>query len=360
MVIEYFKIKSFGNADNVRVEPGDVSALVGEGGIGLAALTAFELFVFYGAEECGAKVQPYLDSAKGPVAGGYAVVSDGGRRYVVAREYFKGEERLLVKDADTDIEIKVPGSAGEFFFSRTAEEFINGAKGAPADMSEILKTTQIHIDSTRKIKANEILALREKLDSLGKKQMRLGAESMAARGVNPSERLEKARRVQKELLECDARVRELDGGGGKPAVMKKRGLIIALCVGGGALLLGVLWFLFMSSIKMDKAKSFFLSLGLIGAGLTVLLWVLFFKLTEKLVMKNASVSGDALAARREELSEKLDILLEGSDFEELERQAKQSDAVSAARSSAEIERDLEQVNREMEEARRLLNEKLAE
>ena len=76
MVIEYFKIKSFGNVDNARVEPGEVSSLAGKGGLGIAALTAFELFIFYGVKECAAEVQPYLDSAKGPVAGGYAVVAE--------------------------------------------------------------------------------------------------------------------------------------------------------------------------------------------------------------------------------------------------------------------------------------------
>ena len=358
MVVEYFKIRSFGNVDNAKVEPGDVTAVAGRDGIGLATLTAFELFVFYGSNECAAQVRPYLDSAKGPVAGGYAVLSDGDRRYVVAREYLNGEERLLVKDADTDIEIKVPGSAGEFFFSRTAEEFMNGSEGAPVDISDLLKTSTIRMDSTAKIKANEILELREKLDSLGKKQMRLGAESMAARGVNPSERLEKARRVQKELLENEERIRRLDGSEGKPALMKKRFFVTALTVGAVILALGVLLFMFMGSINMEKTKSFFLSLGLMGVGLTVLLWLLIFKVTEKLVMRNAPNAGQELIERREELSEKLDILLEGSDFEELEKRAKQSEGVSAARSCAEIERDLEQVNREIDETRKLLNEKL--
>ncbi len=359
MVIEYFKIKSFGNVDNVRVEPGEVSSLAGKGGLGIAALTAFELFIFYGVKECAAEVQPYLDSAKGPVAGGYAVVADGTRRYIVAREYLHGEERLLVKDADTDVEIKLPGSAGEFFFSRTAAEFINGSEGAPADISDILKTSRIRIDSTEKIKTNEILALREKLDSLGKKQMRLGAESMAARGVNSAERLRKARQVQKELLECDNRIRKLDGSGKKPLAMKRRYFIAVLSTGAGILLLGVLFFLLMGSINMDKAKAFFISLGLIGVGLTVLLWVLFFKITEKLVMKSVPDAEKALAARRDELSEKLNILLEGSDFEELEKQAKQSKGVSSARPAEEIERDLEQVSREIDEVRKQLNEKLS-
>ena len=116
MIIEYYKIKSFGNVDNLRLEPGDVSAFAGKGELGLATLTAFQLFIFYGSKECAAEVQPYLDSAKGPVAGGYAVLSDGDRRYVVAREYLNGEERLLVKDADTDIEMQIPTSAGEFVF----------------------------------------------------------------------------------------------------------------------------------------------------------------------------------------------------------------------------------------------------
>lgn len=359
MVIEYFKIRSFGNADNVRVEPGDLSALAGKGELGVAALTAFELFVFYGSKECAAEVQPYLDSAKGPVAGGYAVISDGERRYVVAREYFNGEERLLVKDADTDIEIKIDGSAGEFFFSRTAEEFMNGSDGAPADISDLLKTSPIRLDSTAKIKANEILALREKLDALGKKQMRLGAESMAARGVNPAERLRRAREVQKELLELDDSINEFDASGSKPAAMKKKTFIILFCVGGTVLLLGALLFLFMGSISMEKTKAFFLSLSMMGVGFAILLWILFFKLIEKTVMKNVPDTEEALRARREELSEKLDILLEGSDFEQLEKQAKQSGAASA-RSSAEIERELEQVNKEMEEVRKELNAKLSE
>ncbi len=360
MKIEYFKIKSFGNADNVKVEPGDASALAGRSGLGLATLTAFELFIFYGVKECGPEVRPYLDSAKGPVAGGYAVVSDADRRYVVAREYLNGEERLLVKDDDTDIEIKLPGSAGEFFFSRTAAEFMEGSEGAPADISDLLKTTRISIDSTEKIKANEILALRERLDSLGRKQMRLGAESMAARGVNSAERLRRARQVQKELLECDESLRELDGSGEKPRAMKKKYFIAALAAGGVIFLLGALMFLLMGSINMDKAKAFFISLGLMGVGMTVLLWVLFFKIIEKLVMKDVPASGEELAARRDALSEKLDILLEGSDFEALEKQAKQSEGVSTARPADEIERDLEQVNREIEEVRKLLNEKLAE
>lgn len=359
MVVEYFKIKSFGNVENARVEPGDVSALIGKGGLGIATLTAFELFVFYGSKECAAEVQPYLDSAKGPVAGGYAVLADGDRRYVVAREYLNGEERLLVKDADTDIEIKVPGSAGEFFFSRTAEEFINGSEGAPIDISDILKTAPIRLDSTAKIKANEILELREKLDALGKKQMRLGAESMAVRGVNPAERLRKARQVQKELLENENSIRRLDAPAGKPRAMKKWYSIAVLVVGLGILLLGVLLFLMMGSINMEKTKSFFLSLGMIGVGLTVLLWLFFFKIIEKVVMKGVPNTEETLIARRNELSEKLDILLEGSDFEELEKQVKQSNAVSSARSAEEIERDLEQVNREIEEVRKQLNEKLS-
>ena len=360
MVIEYFKIRSFGNADNIRVEPGDLSALAGKGELGAAALTAFELFIFYGSKECAAEVRPYLDSAKGPVAGGYAVISDGARRYVVAREYFNGEERLLVKDADTDIEMKINGSAGEFFFSRTAEEFLNGSEGAPVDIGDLLKTSPIRLDSTAKIKADEILALREKLDVLGKKQMRLGAESMAARGIDPAERLRKAREVQKELLENEERLKELDGSGGRPAAMKKKHLIILLCVGGGILLLGVLLFMFMGSINMEKTKSFFLSLGMMGVGMAILLWILFFKLIEKLVMKNVPNADETLRARRDELSEKLDILLEGSDFEELEKQAKQSGGARAARSNAEIERELEQVNKEMEEVRKKLNEELSE
>ncbi len=359
MIIEYFKIKSFGNAENARVEPGDVSALVGEGGLGLAALTAFELFIFYGSKECAAEVQPYLDSAKGPVAGGYAVVSDGERRYVVAREYLNGEERLLVKDADTDIEIKVPGSAGEFFFSRTASEFMHGSEGAPVDISDILKTAPIRIDSTQKVKANEILALREKLDALGKKQMRLSAESMAARGVNPSERLRRAREVQKELLENEERIKRLGGSDAKPAAIKKKHFIAALAVGAGVFFLGLMLFFLMGSINMEKTKAFFLSLGLMGVGFAVLLWILLFKIIEKIVMKNVPNTGEALIARRAELSEKLDILLEGSDFEELEKQAKQSESVSTTRSGAEIERDLEQIGREMEEVRKQLNEKLS-
>ena len=358
MIIEYFKIKSFGNVDNARVEPGDVSALVGEGGLGLAALTAFELFIFYGSKECGAEVQPYLDSAKGPVAGGYAVVSDGGRRYVVAREYLNGEERLLVKDADTDIEIKVPGSAGEFFFSRTASEFMHGSEGAPVDISDILKTAPVRIDSTQKVKANEILALREKLDALGKKQMRLSAESIAARGVNPSERLRRAREVQKELLENEERIKR-GVSDAKPAAMKKKHFIAALIIGGGVFFLGLLLFFLMGSINMEKTKAFFLSLGMMGAGFSVLLWILLFKIIEKIVMKNAPNTEETLAARRSELSEKLDILLEGSDFEELEKQAKQSESVSTVRSGAEIERDLEQVSREIDEVRKQLNEKLS-
>lgn len=359
MIIEYFKIKSFGNVDNARVEPGDVSAFVGDGGLGLATLTAFELFIFYGSKECGAQVQPYLDSSKGPVAGGYAVVSDGDRRYVVAREYLNGEERLLVKDADTDIEIKVPGSAGEFFFSRTAAEFIHGSGGAPVDISDILKTAPIRIDSTQKLKANEILALREKLDALGKKQMRLSAESMAARGVNPSERLRKARDVQKELLENEERIKRLGGSAARPAALKKKYFVAVLTIGGALFLLGLLLFFLMGSINMEKTKAFFLSLGMMGAGFSVLLWILLFKIIEKIVMKNDPNTADVLAARRGELSEKLDILLEGSDFEELEKQAKQSESVSTTRSGAEIERDLEQVNREIDEVRKQLNEKLS-
>lgn len=360
MIIEYYKIKSFGSAENVRLEPGDVSALVGKGVLGLATLTAFELFVFYGSRECGAEVQPYLDSAKGPVAGGYIVLADGERRYVVAREYLNGEERLLVKDADTDIEIKLSGSAGEFFFSRTAAEFMHGSEGAPVDISDILKTAPIRLDSTAKLQANEILALRERLDALGKKQMRLGAESMAARGVNPAERLRKARQVQKELLENEQRIRGLGDGEDKPTAMKKRHFISALVVGGGVFFIGLLLFLLMGSINMEKTKAFFLSLGLMGVGLTVLLWLLLFKLVEKVVMKNVPNTAQALVARRDELSEKLDILLEGSDFEELEKQAGQSESVSSVRSAAEIERDLEQVSREMEAVRKQLNEKLAQ
>lgn len=358
MVVEYFKIKSFGNVDEAKIAPGDVTALAGKDGIGLATLTAFELFIFYGSKECGAEVQPYLDSAKGPVAGGFALLSDGDRRYIVAREYLNGEERLLVKDADTDIEIKVPGSAGEFFFSRTAQEFINGSEGAPVDMSDLLKTSTVRIDSTEKVKANEILELREKLDSLGKKQMRLGAESMAARGVNPSERLRKARQVQKELLENEERIRRAEDADEKPVAMKKWHAIAAITVGVGIFLLGVLLFLLMGSINMEKTKAFFLSLGMMGVGLMVLLWILIFKITEKVIMRNVPNMRQTLIERRDELSEKLDLLLEGSDFEELERRALQSDGGSTARSGSEIERELEQVNREIDETRKLLNEKL--
>ncbi|MBR5769578.1 MAG: hypothetical protein IKX98_05675 [Clostridia bacterium] len=358
MIIEYYKIKSFGNVDNLRLEPGDVSAFAGKGELGLATLTAFQLFIFYGSKECAAEVQPYLDSAKGPVAGGYAVLSDGDRRYVVAREYLNGEERLLVKDADTDIEMQIPTSAGEFFFSRTAKEYMHGSEGAPVDISDILKTAPIRMDSTAKIKANEILALRERLDALGKKQMRLGAESMAARGVNPAERLRKAREVQDELLENEERLKELAGSGEKPTAMKKKTLVLLLCAGGFLFVAGLLLFLLMSYINIEKSKAFFISLGLMGAGAAVLLWLLFFKLIEKIVMKNVPNTEEALRARREELSEKLDILLEGSDFEQLERQAKQS--VSTARSAAEIDRDLEAVNKEMEEIRTKLNKELTE
>ena len=359
MVVEYFKIRSFGNVDNTKVEPGDVTAIAGKGGIGLATLTAFELFIFYGSKECEAQVRPYLDVAKGTVAGGYAVLSEGNRRYVVAREYLNGEERLLVKDADTDIEIKVPGSAGEFFFSRTATEFMNGSEGAPVDMSDLLKTAPIHIDPTEKINANEILKLRERLDTLGKKQMRLGAESMAARGVNPAERLMKARQVQKELLENEERIRRLDSNSGeKPVIMKKGFFISVLFIGIVVSLIGILLFMFMGSINMEKTKAFFLSLGLMGIGMMVLIWLLIFKITEKFVMKNVTNSEEALIERRDDLSEKLDILLEGSDFEELERRARQSNGASTVRPYAEIERELAQVNREIEETRKLLNEKL--
>ena len=82
-------------------------------------------------------------------------------------------------------------------------------------------------------------------------------------------------------------------------------------------------------------------------------------------MKNVPNTEETLIARRAELSEKLDILLEGSDFEELEKQAKQSkqskqsESVSTTRSGVEIERDLEQIGREMEEVRKQLNEKLS-
>ena len=358
MVIEYFKIKSFGNADNLRVEPSDVSALVGKGVLGIATMTAFELFIFYGSEECGEQVRPYLDSAKGPVAGGYAVLSDGERRFVVAREYFNGEERLLVKDADTDIEMKIPSSAGEFFFSRTAEEFMHGSEGAPVDVGDLLKTSKLRLDSTAKIKANEILALREKLDALGKKQMRLSAESMTARGVNPAERLRRARAVQKELLETDRELKEFSGGAEKPAAMKRKTLAVILTVGGFLFVAGLLLFFLMSYISLDKAKSFFISLALMGVGAALLLWMLFFKVTEKIVMKGAPVTEEALQRRRGELSEQLDVLLDGSDFEELERQAKLS--ASTARSCAEIERDLEAVNKEMEEIRKKLDRELSE
>ena len=96
-----------------------------------------------------------------------------------------------------------------------------------------------------------------------------------------------------------------------------------------------------------------------GVGFAVLLWILLFKIIEKIVMKNVPNTEETLIARRAELSEKLDILLEGSDFEELEKQAKQSESVSTTRSGAEIERDLEQIGREMEEVRKQLNEKLS-
>ena len=140
--------------------------------------------------------------------------------------------------------------------------------------------------------------------------------------------------------------------------MKKKTLVLLLCAGGFLFVAGLLLFLLMSYINIEKSKAFFISLGLMGAGAAVLLWLLFFKLIEKIVMKNVPNTEEALRARREELSEKLDILLEGSDFEQLERQAKQS--VSTARSAAEIDRDLEAVNKEMEEIRTKLNKELTE
>lgn len=359
MKIEYIKIKSFGSVDNLKVEPGEFSPLTGKGELGLAALTAFQLFIFYGTAECEAEVLPYLQSAKGPVAGGYAALVDGDRRYIVAREYFNGEERMLVKDADTDIEINIPGSAGAFFFSRSAAEFMHGSEGAPVDISDILKTSTIKIDAVAKQNANEILMLRDRLDSLGKKQMRLGAESMAARGINPAERLRRARDVQKALLENDRELKNIDSEGAKPTVMKKTSFVSLFVTGGIISAAGLIVFLLMSYMNIDKAISFFIALALLGIGGSVMLWLGLFKLVEKLIMKNVPDSEQVLLARRAELSEKLDILLEGSDFEELEKQAASGENVGSGRTSAEIERDLENVRREMDEVRAKLNEKLS-
>lgn len=360
MKIEYIKIKSFGSVENLKVELGEFSPLTGKGELGLAALTAFQLFLFYGTEECEAEVLPYLQASKGPVAGGFAMLVDGDRRYIVAREYLNGEERMLVKDADTDIEISIPGSAGAFFFSRNASEFMHGSEGAPVDISDILKTSTIKIDAAAKQNANEILMLRDRLDSLGKKQMRLGAERMAARGVNPAERLRRARDVQKALLENDNELKSIDSDGAKPTVIKKTTFVSVFVTGCIVFFAGLALMLLMRYINIDKSVSFFIALALLGVGASVMIWGGLFKLVERLIMKNVPDSEQVLLARRAELSEKLDILLEGSDFEELEKQAQSGEDVGSVRTTAEIERDLENVRREIDEVRAKLNEKLDE
>ncbi len=359
MNIEYLKIKSFGNIDNLKITQGDMSPFMGKGEVGLAALTAFQLFLFYGAEPGGYDILPYLNSAKGPVAGGYALLTNEDRRYLVAREYFNGEERLLIRDADTDIEININTSAGEFFFSRTVEEFMHGSEGAPVDISDILKTARIDLEQTSKVNANEILMLRDKLDSLGKKQMRLSAESMAARGVNPAERLRRAREVQKELLEADRAINELSDSEKKTTVMKKKVFFGILFGGGAVFIAGILLLMLMQYISVSKSFAFFLSLFLIIAGGAVLLWAGIFKFTEYLLFRNMPNRAESLAERRSHLAEKLDILLDGADFEELERQAAVGSYSTTARSLTEIEKELSNVRAQIDETRKLLNEKIS-
>lgn len=358
MIIEYLKIKSFGNIDNVKIEKGDMSFLHGKGEVGLAALTAFQIFLFYGLDTGSYDVLPYLNSAKGPVAGGHALISNGDRKYLIAREYLNGEERLLIKDADSDIEIKLHTSAGEFFFSRSLEEFMHGSEGAPIDISDILKTARVDIHQTSRVTTSEILMLRDKLDSLGKKQMRLSAESMAARGVNPAERLRRARDVQKELLETDREYKEFSNSEKTTNVIKKPVFFGILGIGGAVFVAGILLLFLMQYINMSKSALFFISLFLICAGGAVLLWAGIFKFTEYLLFRNMPNREEILKQRRDDLVEKLDILLDGADFEELEKQAS-SGEYTTSRSVSEIEGDLAKVREEMEETRKLLNEKIA-
>lgn len=360
MNIEYLKIKSFGNIDNLKIEQGDMSPFIGKGEIGLAALTAFQLFLFYGAEPGNYNILPYLNSAKGPVAGGHALISNGERRYIVAREYLNGEERLLIRDADTEIEIKIHTSVGEFFFSRTADEFMHGSDGAPVDISDLLKTAKIDIAKTSRVTANEILMLREKLDELGRKQMRLSAESMSARGINPVERLRRARDVQRQLLEADKELKGLTDSDRRTTVLKRPVFLTILFGGAGIFILGILLLMLMQYISMSKSTAFFISLFLICAGGALLLWSGIFKFTEYILFRNMPNREETLKQRRDDLIEKFDILLDGASFEELEKQAENGSDAITSRSVAEIERDLSLIRAEMEETRKLLNEKISE
>ena len=283
------------------------------------------------------------------------MLSNGERKYLIAREYLNGEERLLIKDADSDVEIKIHTSAGEFFFSRSIEEFMHGSEGAPVDISDILKTARVDIHQTTKVTASEILMLRDKLDSLGKKQMRLSAESMAARGVNPAERLRRARNVQKELLETDREYKELSDSENSSSVIKKSVFFTVLGIGGAVFVAGVLLLMLMQYISMSKSTLFFISLFLMGIGGAVLLWAGIFKFTEYILFRNMPNREELLRQRRDDLVEKLDILLDGADFEELEKQAS-SGEYSTSRSVTEIERELASVRDEMEATRKLLNE----
>lgn len=357
MFIEYMKIKSFGNIENMNIDPANLSDYVGNGEFGFAAYMAFQLYIMYGVKTSEYDLTSYLDSAKGMVAGGYIVIADEDRRYVVAREYLRGEERLMIKDADTDVEIEINESAGEFFFGRNVKEFIHGSQGAPVGITDILKTAQIPVESTSKINASEILELRERLDELGRKQMILSAESMTSRGINSGKRLERAREVQSELIETEKRLKsgETQGGSMDRLISGRvtKGIIAFSIV---MIIIGLIVLLAAKTISTGSVVAVIVFFGL---GFTGLLWILFFKFASVFVSKNLPDSTENLQQRRADLMEQLDVLLEGTDFESLEKAAGDGDNPEGTRTSAEIEEEMEQVRQEMEVLRRMLNEKLS-
>lgn len=357
MFIEYMKIKSFGNVENMNIDPANLSDYVGNNDFGFATYMAFQLYIFYGVKTSEYDISSYLDSAKGMVAGGYIVISDEDRRYIVAREYLRGQERLMIKDADTDVEIEIDQSAGEYFFSRNVTEFIHGTSGAPVNITDILKTAQIPIENTGKINANEILELRERLDDLGRKQMILSVESMSSRGVNSSKRLERAREIQKELMETDEKLKNAGTGGSLDTLVSKKTMrwMTVLCI--LLFILGIIISLAAESISVVSVVSMIICFGL---SVTGFLWMFFFRVSSKFVSRNMPNTEETLRQRRGELIEQLDILLEGTDFESLEKAVKYGDSYEESRSNAEIEEEMEQVRQEIEVVRRLLNEKLME
>ena len=132
MKIETLFISSFGKLRNVKIDVGDkINIVRGENEAGKSTICNFIRFIFYGLAGRAEEKLRYI-SWQTSSAGGYAVVTDDGKRYRIEREVIcttgidgkpSLHERNAVFDLDTGAQCFRGQNAGDVFFGVPADVF---------------------------------------------------------------------------------------------------------------------------------------------------------------------------------------------------------------------------------------------